>query len=230
MDYLFEGISQAIGLLFPPNIEILRIIALSFIVSGGAALAASVVGIPLGFIVASREFRGRKFIIGLLNTWMALPAVVIGLLVYVSLSRSGPLGVLGLLFTPYAMLVAQALLALPIITALAVSGLAPSVKEAGETALSIGASARQAFMLVLRESRFALVTAAVTGFARVIGETGMTLMVGGNIKGFTRVMTTTIALETMKGNFATGIALGIVLIAVALVLNVFLQYWNAHKS
>ncbi|MEW6040390.1 MAG: ABC transporter permease [Elusimicrobiota bacterium] len=224
MNYIFEGFREASELLFPPKAEILSIIALSFSVSGSAVVIASVLGIPLGYLTAAGNFRGKKFVLGALNTWMALPAVVIGLFVYSFLSRTGPLGVLGLLFTPAAMVIAQALLALPIITALSVAALSPVVKEQVETALSIGAGRLQTFNLIIREARFALIVAIATGFARVIGETGMTLMVGGNIKGFTRVMTTTIALETMKGNFSTGLALGIVLVAVALVINVLLQY------
>lgn len=223
MAYFFEGLKQALALLVPPSPEILGIIVLSLAVSAGATLLAGIFAIPLGVFLAVTEFRFKRLVIGLLNTAMAVPAVLIGLLVYILVNRRGLLGFLGLLFTPGAMIMAQALLAFPIITALSLSALKGVAKETKDLAFSLGASPLQMSLAVIRQGKFAFLTAVIAGFSRVIGETGMTLMVGGNIKGETRVMTTAISLETMKGNFELGIALGLVLLLVALVLNVFLQ-------
>ena len=154
---------------------------------------------------------------------MAIPAVLIGLLVYILVTRRGLLGFLGLLFTPWAMVMAQAVLAFPIITALSLSALKGVAKETKDLAFSLGATPFQMSLAIIRQGKFAFLTAVIAGFSRVIGETGMSLMVGGNIKGETRVMTTAISLETMKGNFELGIALGLVLLLVALLLNIFLQ-------
>lgn len=226
MDYFLSGLRTAVHLLFPPNRELLQIVWLSLAVSGAATLLASAAGIPLGVALASREFRGRRVVIGIINSALAVPAVLIGLLVYILVNRHGILGLMGMLFTPYAMILAQALLAFPLVTALTLAALKGTAREARELALSLGASPRQAALAVIRQGRFAFLTALITGFSRVIGETGMTLMVGGNIKGATRVMTTAISLETMKGNFETGLALGIILLAVAVALNAVLQLFQ----
>jgi len=223
MDYIFEGIRQGFFLLFPPKKEIVEIVFLSLIVSGSATLIAGLIAIPSAVFLALKEFRYRRLVIGLVNTWLAFPAVVIGLLVYIFLSRRGPLGFWGFLFTPYAMVIAQAFLAAPIVTALTLSALKNIAKDTKDIAYSLGANRWQMVLTIIREGKFAFLTAIITGFSRVIGETGMTLMVGGNIKGATRVLTTAIALETMKGNFEIGIALGVVLLVVALVINLLLQ-------
>ncbi len=223
MEYIFEGIKQGILFLFPPRKEIIEIVFLSLIISGTATLIAGLLAIPTAIFLALKEFRYRRVVIGFLNTWLALPAVVLGLLVYIFLSRRGPCGQLGFLFTPYAMIIAQAVLATPIITALTLSALKNIAKETKDIAYSLGANRIQMVSTIIKEGKFAFLTAIITGFSRVVGETGMTLMVGGNIKGATRVLTTVIALETMKGNFELGIALGLVLIFVALILNIILQ-------
>jgi tungstate transport system permease protein len=223
MDYILEGLKQGLKLLLPPSGEILRIVALSLVVSGAATLLASLAAVPASLFLALKEFRGKRFLVGLVNTAMSVPAVLIGLLVYGLVNRRGPLGTLGLLFTPGAMVLAQALLAFPLITALALAALKGIAKDARDLALSLGANRLQLAAAVIRQGRFAFLTAIIAGFSRVIGETGMTLMVGGNIKGQTRVLTTAISLETMKGNFEIGIALGIVLLLAALAVNVALQ-------
>jgi len=220
MDYILEGIRQGFNLLFPPKKEIVEIVFLSLIVSGSATLIAGLIAIPSAVFLALKEFRYKRLLIGLINTWLALPAVVIGLLVYIFLSRRGPLGFWGFLFTPYAMVIAQAFLAAPIVTALTLSALKNIAKDTKDIAYSLGANRWQMVLTIIREGKFAFLTAIITGFSRVIGET---LMVGGNIKGATRVLTTAIALETMKGNFEIGIALGVVLLVVALVINLLLQ-------
>ncbi len=223
MEYLFEGIKQGFLLLFPPKKDILEIVFLSLLVSGSATLLSAIFSIFLGVFLALREFKGKRILVGMLNTSLSIPSVLIGLLVYTLLFRKGPFGALSLLFTPYAMVIAQCLLAIPIITTLTFSALKGIAPKTRDVAFTLGASNWQTGFLLLKEGRFAFLSAIIMGFSRVIGETGMALIVGGNIKGETRVMTTTIALETMKGNFEIGISLGIVLLLVAIIINVFLQ-------
>ena len=226
MDYFLEGLRQAVRLLVPPSGELLEIVGLSLLVSGAATILAALAGAPLGLWLAIAEFRGRRFLVWLVQTALSIPAVLIGLVVYILVSRRGLLGSLGLLFTPGAMILAQALLATPIVAALTLAALKSRAREARDLAYSLGASRWRMFGTIVRQGRFAFLTAMIAGFSRVIGETGMTLMVGGNIKGATRVMTTAISLETMKGNFEIGLALGIVLLVVALVVNAVLQAWQ----
>jgi tungstate transport system permease protein len=224
MGYILDGLKQGLAILLPPDREILRIVVLSLAVSGGATVLAALAAIPAALFLALKEFRGKRLLVGMVNTALSIPAVLIGLLVYGLVSRRGPLGTLGLLFTPGAMVLAQALLAFPIITALALAALKGIARDSRDLALSLGADRLQLALAVIRQGRFAFLTALIAGFSRVIGETGMTLMVGGNIKGQTRVLTTAISLETMKGNFEIGIALGIVLLLAALAINVALQW------
>jgi tungstate transport system permease protein len=224
MGYILDGLKQGMAILIPPNREILQIVVLSLAVSGGATVLAALAAIPAALILALKEFRGRRFLVGVVNTALSIPAVLIGLLVYGLVNRRGPMGTLGLLFTPGAMILAQALLAFPIITALALAALQGIARDARDLALSLGANRLQLALAVIRQGRFAFLTALIAGFSRVIGETGMTLMVGGNIKGQTRVLTTAISLETMKGNFEFGIALGIVLLLAAMAINILLQW------
>jgi tungstate transport system permease protein len=223
MEYLFEGIKKGLLLLFPPKREIMEIVFLSLKVSGSATIFAGIFGIPAGVYLAIKDFKFKRVVIGILNTYLAIPAVLIGLLLYIFLTRKGPLGGLGLLYTPYAMIIAQAVLAFPLISSLTLSALKEIAKDVKDVAYSLGASKYQMALILIREGRFAFVTSLICGFSRVIGETGMTLMVGGNIKSQTQVLTTAIALETMKGNFETGIAIGIVLLFVAIIINIILQ-------
>lgn len=177
----------------------------------------------MGLVIALTPFRGRRLVINGLNTMMGLPPVVVGLVLYLLLSRSGPLGGLRLLFTPGAMILAQTILATPIVAALTVSavlGVDPKVRD---KAISLGATDQQATWMVIREARFAILAAIIAGFGRVNAEVGAVMMVGGNIAGHTRVMTTAIALDTAKGEFALAVALGLVLIGLAFVINLLLQ-------
>jgi len=204
--------------------EIFEIVWLSLKVSGSAVVLSCFLSLNIALLIEQSDFPGKNIILSLINTMMTIPAVAIGLLVYLILTRRGPLGGSEILYTPYAMILAQAVLATPIITGLslvALRGIDPAVKD---TAFSLGASSFQWKLLALKEARFALGAAVITGFARVIGETGMTMMVGGNIKGATRVMTTAIALETMKGEFELAISLGIVLVVVSLGINIVLHF------
>jgi tungstate transport system permease protein len=199
--------------------DLLEIVLLSLQVSLTAVAAASLVGLPLGAAVALFRFPGRRPVAVLLNAMMGLPPVVVGLAVYLMLSRSGPLGVFGLLFTPTAMIAAQAILVTPIIAALARQVVEDLWAEYREQLSSLGASPRRAIWTLLWDGRFSLVTAVLAGFGRASAEVGAVMIVGGNIDHVTRVMTTSIALETSKGDLALALGLGVILIALSLLIN-----------
>jgi tungstate transport system permease protein len=196
-----------------------QIVGLSLEVSLTAVVLASVAGLPLGAAVAVGRFRGRHALIVLLNALMGLPPVVVGLMVYLLLSRAGPLGAFGLLFTPGAMVVAQTLLILPIIAALSRQAVEDAWRDYAEQLRSLGVEGRRAALTVLWDIRFSLLTALLAGLGRAAAEVGAVMIVGGNIDGVTRVMTTAIALETSKGDLPLALGLGMVLIAIVLVLN-----------
>lgn len=198
-------------------------VGVSLYTSLTAILLAGVVGVPLGTLVGLGRFPGRRVILTCLNTLMALPTVVVGLLLFGLFSRQGPLGSLGLLFTPWAMIIGQTVLAVPIVANFTVSVVAGADPRILPTAMTLGAGRLRSFTQLLREVRFGIIAAIVAGFGRVIAEVGIAMMLGGNIRGFTRTMTTAIALETSKGEFAFGLALGIVLLVVALAINLVLN-------
>lgn len=219
MDTLIEGFRNAFILIAGLDHELLRITLLSFQVSGLALIIASLFAIPIGALTGLTNFHGRGLVISVLNALMGLPPVVAGLFIYILLSRSGPLGFLGLLYTPSAMVIAQTILAFPIVASLchsAVVGVNPALRQAAET---LGATPLQSAMAVIREARYGIMSALIAGLGRVMAEVGAILIVGGNIAGYTRVMTTTIALETDKGNFELALALGIILLAISLIIN-----------
>lgn len=220
---LGQSLSQAFSLLARFDPEIWGIVLLSLRVSLTASVLAACLALPLALAITQSEFRGKRAVIGTVNSLIAVPAVVIGLVCYLLLSRSGPLGFWRLLYTPWAMVVAQTVLVVPLMTGLSVAALQGLGVRVRETMVTLGAGRRHLVLGIMRETRFAMAAAFITGFSRVLGETGMTMMVGGNIRGETRVMTTAIALETIKGNFELGIALGIVLLLVAVGINVVLQ-------
>ncbi|HEX2200201.1 MAG TPA: ABC transporter permease [Burkholderiales bacterium] len=195
------------------------IVALSLRVSLSAVALATLAGLPLGAAIAVGRFPGRTGVIVLLNALMGLPPVVVGLAVYLLLSRAGPLGGFGLLFTPGAMVVAQTILILPIIAALSRQAVEDAWREYDEQLRSLGVDGTRAALTVLWDVRFSLLTAVLAGLGRASAEVGAVMIVGGNIEGVTRVMTTTIALETSKGDLPLALGLGIVLIAIVLVLN-----------
>jgi len=203
--------------------ELFGIISLSLKVSLTATVLAALAAVPLGFAIAIHEFPGKRPLVVALNTLFSLPTVLVGLFVYALISHSGPLGRLGLLYTPAAMVIGQWLLALPVITALTYSATKGVDERVRPTALTLGADGWQAGRMVLREGRYGLLAAVAAGFGRVISEIGSAIMIGGNIRGYTRVMTTAIALETSKGEFQTGIVLGLILLAVALSVNLFVH-------
>ena len=223
MQNILSALNKALGLIISLDREVFSIVLLSFSVSLTAVFFSSLFSLPLSLLLALKKFPGNRFIVNTINSLMAVPAVAIGLVIYLLISRRGPLGVLELLYTPWAMIIAQAVLAIPIITSLSHQTLKRVGSMVKETAVSLGASRWQMVVTVVKEAKSSLMVAFIMGFARVIGETGMTMMVGGNIKGATRVMTTAIALETMKGDFELAVALGIVLLIVAFLLNIFLQ-------
>lgn len=198
--------------------ELMRIVALSLQVSGLAVLIAGLIGLPLGAALAIWRFPMRQVLILLATGFMSLPPVVVGLFVYLALSRAGPLGGLGLLFTPTAMVIAQTLLILPIITALTREAVLPLHRDYADLMCSVGAGKWLTLRTLLWDARFAVATAILAGFGRAMAEVGAVLIVGGNIDGLTRVMTTTIALETSKGNLELALALGLILIALALTI------------
>jgi len=203
--------------------ELLLAIGVSLKTSGLAALIASLLAVPAALFLAGREFRGKRAILLINQTWMAAPTVVIGLLFYFLLSRSGPLGRLGLLYTQAAMTIGQVFLILPLITGFSYTALRQVDRRARLTALALGASRRQASWVVLREAKFALLVAVLAGFARAVSEVGIAMMLGGNIRNYTRNITTAIALETAKGEFTNGVILGGILLVITLRINILVQ-------
>jgi tungstate transport system permease protein len=219
MHSILEAIRAAVGLIASGDATLGEIVLLSLSVSLSAVALATLLGLPLGAALAVGRFPGRRAIIVLLNSLMGLPPVVVGLVVYLILSRAGPLGDLGLLFTPGAMVIAQTLLILPIIAALCRQSVEDAWREYEEQLRSLGAKGAGAALTVLWDIRFSLLTAVLAGLGRASAEVGAVMIVGGNIDGVTRVMTTTIALETSKGDLPLALGLGIVLIAIILALN-----------
>ena len=212
---IFEGLRLVATL----DLRLWDIVALSLAVSLSAVALATLFGLPLGAAIAVGRFPGRKAVVVLLNALMGLPPVVVGLLVYLLLSRAGPLGSLGLLFTPPAMVIAQAILVLPIIAALCRQAVEDAWMEYEEQLRSLGAGGLRAALTLVWDIRYSLLTAVLAGLGRASAEVGAVMIVGGNIDGVTRVMTTTIALETSKGDLPLALALGVVLITLVVVLN-----------
>jgi tungstate transport system permease protein len=219
MTSILESFSTAFSLILHLNAELLGIILLSLKVSGTALLVATLLGLPLSALLGFKKFPLKGLTISILNTFMGLPPVVVGLFVYLLLSRSGPLGFMALLYTPTAMIVAQSILAFPIVTSLSHSALISVDLIIKQASMTLGATPFQVSLTIVREARYGIMSAIIAAFGRVMAEVGAILIVGGNIAGFTRVMTTTIALETDKGNFELALALGIILLAISLVIN-----------
>jgi tungstate transport system permease protein len=216
---LFRPAADAINLVVGLDADLLHVIALSLVISLSATAVAAALGLPLGAALAIFRFRGRSLLILLANALLGLPPVVVGLALYLLLSRSGPLGFLGILFTPTAMVVAQFLLALPIVAALSHRAMEGVWRDFGDDLLVSGASRGSAIPHVLSIGRRGALTASLAGFGRSISEVGAILIVGGNIAGYTRTMTTTIVLETSKGNLAFALALGFVLITISVLVS-----------
>jgi len=216
---ILSSFALALRLIGGADPALWRIVTLSVEVSLAAALLACVLGLPLGAAVAVARFPGRRAVVVALNALLGLPSVVVGLVVYLLLSRAGPLGSMGILFTPTAIVVAQTLLVLPMVAALARQFVEDEWREYAEQLTSLGVSRGRAIPTLLWDARYSLLTVALAGFGRATSEVGAVMIVGGNIDGVTRVMTTAIALETSKGDLPLALALGIVLVAVVLTVN-----------
>ncbi|MEM9130458.1 MAG: ABC transporter permease [Pseudomonadota bacterium] len=218
-----SALALAIDLVISQDADLFEIIVLSLKVSLSAAFFACIIGFSLGALIATNRFLGRPILIVVINALMGLPPVVVGLIVYLYLSRSGPLGFLGLLYTPTAMIIAQTLLITPIITALSRQLLEDMYSEYEEQFRAFGLTRRQTVSALLWDARLSLITVALAGFGRAVAEVGAVMIVGGNIDHLTRVMTTAIALETSKGNLALAMALGLVLMSISLAINALAQ-------
>jgi tungstate transport system permease protein len=214
-----EALTTALVLVVGLDPALVEIVLLSLRVSLSAVAIAAVLGLPLGAAIAVGRFPGRQTVIVFLNALMGLPPVVVGLLVYLLLSRAGPLGPLGILFTPAAMIVAQTILILPIVAALSRQAIEDAWREYEEQLRSLGAGRMNAAVTLLWDTRFSLLTTILAGFGRAAAEVGAVMIVGGNIDGVTRVMTTTIALETSKGDLPLALGLGVILIAIVIAVN-----------
>ncbi|NOZ63778.1 MAG: ABC transporter permease subunit [Caldiserica bacterium] len=224
MNYLFAGLQEALRMIFHLDREMLSIVMVSLKVSSLSILLATLTGIPFGFFVAIKHFPGKRIVVVLLHTLLSLPTVVVGLLLYSFLSRRGPLGNLGLLYTPWAMVLGQWVLSFPIVSCLSLNATQSLDARAKKTAMILGATHLQSASLLLFEARAGLAAAVIAGFGRVFGEIGVSMMLGGNIRAYTRNITTAIALETGKGEFALGIALGLVLLSISFLLNIIFYY------
>jgi len=219
MTTLAESVRLALGLMAGFDAHLFGIVALSLRVSIASTLCATVIGLPIGAALAVRTFRGRGAIVATLNALMGMPPVVMGLLVYLMLSRAGPLGSLGLLFTPGAMVIAQTLLIAPIVAALSRQVIEDAWLEYRDQLTSLRAGTWRSALTLLWDTRYSLLTTVLAGFGRAVAEVGAVIIVGGNIDGVTRVMTTTIALETSKGDLPLALALGLILILIVVLLN-----------
>jgi tungstate transport system permease protein len=223
MNEIWQGFTKAIELIISLDPEVIEIAGRSLRISVTSCILASLICLPLGSLIYFNRFPGKRILINLIQTFYSIPTVAIGLFVFVLLSKAGPLGGLNLLFTPTAMVIGQMILITPILLGLTISAVSGVDQAILDTARSLGAGGWQIAVVIIKEARFAIIAAVTMGFGRAISEVGIALMVGGNIKGFTRVITTTIALETGKGNLELAIALGIILILVALIINILLN-------
>ena len=220
MNDIVEGMHSAFRLIISLDADLLEIILLSLQVTLTAVIIASIIGMPIGAWIAVNRFRFRRLTIAILNALMGLPPVVVGLIVYILLSRSGPFGVFNLLFTPTAMIIAQVIIITPLIASISHQAIRDLWAEYHDLLISLNTTKRQRILTLIKDARRSLLTASLAGFGRAIGEVGAIMIVGGNIDHLTRVLTTAIALETGKGNFAFALALGFILIALAILVNI----------
>ncbi len=230
MNYLTSGFQEAFRLLVTGDAGVYDIVGVSLLVALASTLLAATLGLPTGYVLATRRFPGRRLVITVLNTLLALPTVVVGLSVYAMLSRRGPFGFLDLLYTPGAMITGETLLAIPIVAAFTLSAFRSIDPRVTDTALTLGATPFQTLRLLVSEARFGILAAIVASFGRVIAEVGAAMMLGGNIKGSTRTMTTAIALETNKGEFGLAIALGLILLCTAFGANILFHWLQGFSD
>jgi len=224
LNEIIEGLFKAIQLILSLDPEVLNITLLSLRVSGTAVILASIVGLPTGTLLGLYNFKGKQIVTNLVNTMTGLPPVVVGLFVFLLLSRSGPLGPLGLLYTPLAMIIAQFILATPIVTGITMAAVSNVDRAVKETAISLGATESQLIWTILKETRTSILSGIIVAFGQVLSEVGAIMIVGGNIRWHTRALTTAIVLETRRGEFALSIALGLILISLAFIINMVLTY------
>ena len=228
MEEIWNGVLRAIQLIATLNPEVLEITARSLSISFSAVFLAAAIGIPLGALIELREFRGKKALVNLIQTLYGLPTVTVGLLVFLILSRSGPLGNLELLYTPTGMVIGQMILVSPILIGLTISALKGVSPQIRDTAVSLGADESQLIRAIIKEARFAVIAAVLIGFGRALSEVGVAMMIGGNIRDYTRVLTTSIALQTSMGNLEMSMALGIILIGISMILNLSLSRFQGR--
>lgn len=229
MNAILEGLAQAVQLIITLDAEVMEITVLTLQIAIVSTTIATILSVPLGGLIHFREFRGKRVLVNIIQTLYALPTVIAGLLVFLLISRAGPFGDFHLLFTPAGMVIAQVVLIMPIMIGLTITALSGVDRTTRDTIVALGASEGQAILTMLREARFALMGAVVLGFGRAISEVGAAMMIGGNIRGYTRVLTTSIALETSMGNIPLSLALGIILLAIALVVNVLLNLFQQKR-
>ena len=229
MDLLLDSLVSALRLMVSLDPEMLAIVAVSLKVSLGSTLIAAVIAVPTGFALSFNEFTGKRLVITVLNTLLALPTVVIGLMVYAFISRRGIFGIFDLLYTQKAIIIGQVILILPVVTVFTLAAISRIDERYRKTAMTLGANRRQTAWIVFREARFGIVAAVIAAFGRVISEVGISMMLGGNIKGFTRTMTTAMALEYDKGAFTLAVALGIILLSLSFGMNLLFHYFQGRS-
>lgn len=227
---LIDGLRRALNLILSGDARVHEVVLVSMWTTGTATVIASALGLPLAFLVALKRFRGRDLVVTVLNTLLALPTVVVGLFVYSMIRHDGIFGPMDLLFTPWAIIAGQVILALPIVAALGQTAISSLNPAAGETALTLGASPGRVLMTIAWETRYGLISTVTTAGGRLIGEVGVSMILGGNIAHYTRNLTTAIALETSKGEFALAIALGIILLSLALGINFLLRSLQGRRE
>jgi tungstate transport system permease protein len=228
MDLLVDSFLSALLLVASMDPEMVSIVAVSLKVSATSTLLASLMGVPFGFLVAFESFPGKRLLITCLNTLLALPTVVIGLFVYAFISRRGILGPLDLLYTQKAMIIGQTILIIPIVATFTIAAISRIDERYRKTAKTLGANRRQTVFVIFREARFGIVAAVIAAFGRVIAEVGISMMLGGNAKGFTRTMTTAMALEYDKGQFTLAVALGVVLLVLSFGMNLLFHFFQGR--
>lgn len=229
MNYFSDSLAAAFGLIASFDQALYQIVLTSVGISLIAAIIAAVLAIPAGIVMALNQFAGKQFLQSILNTLMAMPTVVIGLLLYGLFSRLGPLGHFELLYTPTAIIIAESILIFPIMMNLAIAAVTSADPRLVPTLISLGAKPKDLSIQVAKQTRFIMLAAIITGFGRAIGEVGAAMMLGGNIEGYTRTMTTAIALETSKGEFEMGLALGLLLLIIAFAINFLLSWLQRVK-
>jgi len=230
MNFLTDSLLSSLRLLISFDPELISIVSVSLKVSLTSTLIASIVGIPVAFFISTKEIPFKKIIITLLNTSLALPTVVIGLFVYALISRKGIFGVYDILYTQKAIILGQVILIIPVVTVFTISAISRIDVRYRKTAMTLGANQVQTAILILKEARYGITASIIAAFGRVISEVGISMMLGGNIRGFTRTMTTAMALQYDKGEFILAIALGLILLFISLLVNTLLTYFQGRTA